>query len=73
MYKVNTNKLKSIRIAKGFSQIAIAELLFMEQTTYSKIENGKNSLKIDTAFKIVEVLQISLEDFIEPPISKPAK
>lgn len=73
MYKVNTKKLKSIRIAKGFSRIAIAELLFMEQTTYSKIENGKNGLKMDTAFKIAEVLQISLEDFIEPPVPKPTK
>lgn len=67
MYKVNSHKLKSKRLAMGLTQVDISEMLFMEQTTYSKIENGKNGLKINTAFKIAEVLQISFEEFIDIP------
>lgn len=49
IYTVKTSELQSLRKNKNLSQSAIAELLNMEQTTYSKIETGRSGLKLDVA------------------------
>ncbi|MBR2649523.1 MAG: helix-turn-helix transcriptional regulator [Sediminibacterium sp.] len=48
-------EIKKIRISKGLSQKEMADLLFMSQASYSKIESGKTAISLDTILKILEV------------------
>lgn len=62
MYSV-PEKLREFRKAKGFSQKALAEMLNMEQTTYGKIELGKNSLRFETAMALSTILEKEITQF----------
>jgi transcriptional regulator with XRE-family HTH domain len=66
------NKIRSLRLEKGYSQEYLAEVLEVSQKTYSNIENDKSSIKIDTLIKIAEEFKIDLlfEGVIIKHISK---
>jgi transcriptional regulator with XRE-family HTH domain len=67
MYVI-TEKLRQFRKAKGLTQPQIAEMLNMEQTTYSKIELAKSNLRYETAIQIAEIVERDVSEFTTIPI-----
>lgn len=64
-----TEKLRRFRKEKGLTQQMMGEMLSMEQTTYSKIELGKSSLRLDVALQIAAIIKKDIHEFvILPPI-----
>ncbi|MBC7641733.1 MAG: helix-turn-helix transcriptional regulator [Flavobacterium sp.] len=57
-------KLRKLRMANGYSQEYLAEVLEVSQKTYSNMENDKSSISIDTLKKIAEEYKIDLLDLI---------
>ncbi len=45
------NKLRQLRINKGYSQEYMAEILAVSQKTYSNMENDKTSISIEALKK----------------------
>jgi transcriptional regulator with XRE-family HTH domain len=66
MYAI-PEKLKEFREAKGLTQVDIANLLNMEQTTYGKKENGRNSLSFETAIAISKIIEKDIMEFTTIP------
>ena len=56
---VGTN-IKEFRKAKGLSQDALAEALFVTRQTVSNYETGRSNPDLDTLQKIAEVLEVDL-------------
>lgn len=48
------NRLKELRINKGYKQEYLAEILAVSQKTYSNMENDKSTISIDTLKKIAQ-------------------
>jgi len=58
-------KLKNLRLAKEFSQPELAEVIGIEQSYLSKLENDK-SFPSDDVFKLLlQALEIELDKFLE--------
>ena len=53
-------KIKKVREAKGFSQKQVAIMLDMDQSQYSKIENGKTDPTTSTLEKIARSLGVEV-------------
>lgn len=64
-FTAKSGELKKFREAKNLSQTEIAEMLNMEQTTYSKKERGKSSISYLTALAISKIIDKKIEDFAE--------
>ncbi|MEE3349052.1 MAG: helix-turn-helix transcriptional regulator [Candidatus Gastranaerophilaceae bacterium] len=64
MKKDNTfgKKLKQIRISKGLSQAKLAEMADVHEKHISKIETGRFHPNFDTLSKILNALDLRLED-----------
>ena len=58
------NKLRKLRMEKGYSQEYLAEVLEVSQKTYSNMENSKSSVSIDTLKKIAEEYKIDLIELL---------
>jgi len=58
------NKLRRLRIEKGYSQEYLAAVLAISQKTYSNMENDKSSISIDTLKKIAEEYKVDLIELI---------
>ena len=56
-----TDKIKQIRLKAGKKQTEVCALVNMYQSNYSKAENGKLSLSIARAEKIIEYLGYKIE------------
>jgi transcriptional regulator with XRE-family HTH domain len=54
---MKNNKLRELRLKKGFSQENIAFELGISQKAYSKIENGKVCINNEKLVKIAEILE----------------
>jgi transcriptional regulator with XRE-family HTH domain len=54
--------LREIRIKKGLTQKQIAIKMAMEQTTYSRKENGKSPITEKEFEKLSNVLETSIEE-----------
>ena len=57
-------KLRSLRKEKKVSQKILAEMIGIEQSTYSKIECGKTHLNLNTFLRICEILHIKPGDLL---------
>ena len=57
------NKIKIARKKAGLKQSELAEKIGISEKHLSKIETAKNFPALDNFLKIVEVLNLSLEDF----------
>lgn len=66
------NKIKQIRLEKGFSQDYMGQLLNIAQVTYGQIENGKRRLTVDMLMQIALILETDPSVFIslQPQIFK---
>jgi transcriptional regulator with XRE-family HTH domain len=58
-------RIKNIRALKKLSQKEVALKLEMDQSQYSKIENGKTDPYFSTIEKIATALNVQLNDFLE--------
>ena len=59
-------KLISIRKIKKITQKQIANLIGMEQTTYSRKEKGISPITIAEWERIAKALEVSVEKIVEP-------
>jgi transcriptional regulator with XRE-family HTH domain len=58
-------KLRETRLNKGLSQEALADLLGMTQSNYSRRENGKKAILETEWSKIAKVLNVNKETIYE--------
>lgn len=54
--------IKEIRKKKGITQIELAEIIGIDQSTLSRYENGKRKVDIKTAQKIAIAFEVSLDE-----------
>lgn len=52
--------LRKYRIEAGMSQIELAKKLHMRSSSISNWEKGRNSIDIDTLFRVCEVLEVPI-------------
>lgn len=57
-------KLKTIIEAKCLKQKALAKLLGMNYLTFNGIVNGRIKLKLDTAKKIADILNVEISELV---------
>lgn len=55
--------LKELRKEKGLSQTVLAERTGLKQTTISQYENGSRRPDLNTAKRIADTLEITLDAF----------
>lgn len=55
-------KIKRIRVARGYTQEKLAELIDISQKVLSSIETGENFLKAETIDKLLVALDITAEE-----------
>jgi transcriptional regulator with XRE-family HTH domain len=58
-------KIIASRSHKGITQITIAEHINIGESGYFKIEKGKTKLDLERLFEILELLEISPEEFFK--------
>lgn len=70
------NKLKKLRLEKGYTQIKIQMLTGIDQSDYSKIENGKRYYTFEQCRKLAIALDTSMDylaDLTDEPKPYPRK
>ena len=55
--------IKHARIKSGMTQAALSEKISMTEKNYNSIENGRQFPAVNNFLKIIEVLNLSLEEF----------
>ena len=55
------SRLKDLRKERGYTQIKMQHLTGIDQSDYSKIENGKRDYTFDHCLKIVLALDTSMD------------
>ena len=55
------NKLKELRIKKGYTQIKMQMLTGIDQSDYSKLENGKRYFTFEQCRKLAIALHTSMD------------
>jgi transcriptional regulator with XRE-family HTH domain len=63
--EVNVDKLKQLRLERGFSQRQLAERAGLANTTVANIEQRKGGSHPNTLRKLADVLGVSPLDLIE--------
>lgn len=58
-------KIRQIRLAKGYSQENLADMLGISTTAYGDIERNKTELTVLRASKIAKTLNISILDLLD--------
>ncbi len=64
-YEKIGERIRSLRIQKGISQIQLAKAIEVSQTHMSNIEKGHAGISLWTALKISRVLDCSIESFAD--------
>ncbi len=64
-------KIRQIRLTKGFSQENLADMLGVSTTAYGDIERNKTELSISRATEIAKTLNVSFLDLLEIEASPP--
>lgn len=62
---MSENKLLEVRLSKEFSQEELAELIGMDQSSYSRREKGLKKISDTEWTKIAKELGVNLEDIYE--------
>jgi len=55
------NRLKELRKERGFTQVKMQMLTGIDQSDYSKIENGKRYMSFEQCIKIADALDTSMD------------
>lgn len=58
-------KIKKLRLLKGFSQQEVAQKLGMSAGNYSRIESGKTGINIDLLKRICVIFDTALSELID--------
>lgn len=69
--KLLGQKIKKVRQSKKISQEELAEKIGIASRTLCGIENGENFMTAETLDKIVDALEISVEDLFQVNYLKP--
>ncbi|MEK3954088.1 MULTISPECIES: helix-turn-helix transcriptional regulator [Psychrobacillus] len=56
------NRIKEIRLAKGISQIQMAEDLQITRQTINAVENHKYNPSLELALKLIKYFDITLDE-----------
>ena len=64
--EVAAEKMKRLRVKSGRTQEEAARFHNVDRSTLAKWESGKNTISLDLAKSIADVLQISLDDLVDP-------
>ena len=56
------NRIKEIRLAKGISQIQMAEDLQITRQTVNAVENHKYNPSLELALKLIKYFDITLDE-----------
>ncbi|WP_313885132.1 helix-turn-helix transcriptional regulator [Clostridium faecium] len=67
------NKLRDLRISKGFSQLEVAAKIGKNDLFISKIETNKIEMKLNEAAHLAYVYEVSLDDIYVASKSKSEK
>ena len=54
-------RLKEARKAKGLTQVELAEILDISQTSYQRMETGEHDMKMSNILKICRTLDVSAD------------
>ena len=57
-------KIRSLRLEQGLSQEKLAELVEMSREHISCLERVKNTISIDSLYKIAQYFQIDIKEFL---------
>jgi len=57
------SRLKTLRKAKGLSQLDIEIECGINRTEISRIENGQKNIELYTVFKLAKALEIEIREF----------
>lgn len=60
------NRLKELRLARDWSQGALAEALQVSRQTVNAIENGRYDPSLPLAFTIAALFGLRIEDVFQP-------
>ncbi|MFJ1299046.1 helix-turn-helix transcriptional regulator [Pseudomonadota bacterium AL_CKDN230030165-1A_HGKHYDSX7] len=60
------NRVKSLRLERGWSQAQLAEALAVSRQTVNAIENGRYDPSLPLAFVIARVFALRIEDIFQP-------
>ena len=55
------SRLKELRKERGFTQVKMQMLTGIDQSDYSKIENGKRYLSFEQCIKVADALNTSMD------------
>lgn len=58
-------KLKDLRLEKGYTQIKMQQLTGIDQSDYSKLENGKRFFTIEQLKRIAIILDTSADYLLD--------
>ena len=58
MHKI-LEKIRNLRLSRGYTQEYMAEKLGIDTVNYGRIERGKSKLTLDRFLKICDILQVS--------------
>lgn len=69
----SSERLKTMREARGLTQTRLAELLAADPRVYNRWERGTATPQLDTVVKIAHILQVSLDELVrmKEPVSAP--
>ncbi len=59
------NNLKTIRTAKNITQSELAELIGVDKSFVSNIENGKNNPTLSTIASLAKALKVSVDELFK--------
>ena len=65
-----TEKIKKIRIDRGYTQQYMAEKLFIDTVNYGRIERGQAKLTIDRLIKIAQLLNVEIYELLKADIKE---
>ena len=60
------NRLKELRLARDWSQGALADALSVSRQTVNAIENGRYDPSLPLAFTIAALFELRIEDVFQP-------
>lgn len=58
-------RIRELRIANGYKQGELADLLNMERSNLTRIENGKQRPNDDNIIKLAEILNVEIKDLFD--------
>ena len=57
-------KIKEYRILKGYTQVEIANILNIKQSSYSNKESGKRAFTVEEIKLLKELFEVTYEDLL---------